>query len=113
MSFDIYNNTLRYAAEKGFFNTNLNKDNWESRMFQFYAGDLFEVIPQIAEFTLATEKINGLCKTRSDEINLVRGSINTLNVTFNLDCDINNEKRGKITGFQLNLTMEVEGKARK
>ena len=28
ISFDIYNNTLRYAAEKGFFNTDLNEDNW-------------------------------------------------------------------------------------
>ena len=43
-------------------------------MFQFYAGDLFEVIPKIAEFTLANEKMNGKCKTRPDEISLERGS---------------------------------------
>ena len=58
---EIYKNTLRYGIEHHFLDTTLNKQHWESRMFQFYAGDLYEVIPKVAQKFLATEEVDGKC----------------------------------------------------
>ena len=53
ISYSIFENSVRYAGEKFVFNTTLNRANWESRFFQFYAGDLYEIIPKITELFLA------------------------------------------------------------
>ena len=47
MTFDVFKNTLRYAIQNHALNTDLNKKNWESRFFQYFAGDLYEVIPKL------------------------------------------------------------------
>lgn len=54
ISFSVFENTIRYAFERGILNTKLNRNNWQSRFFQFYAGDLYEVIPEIGNRFLAT-----------------------------------------------------------
>ena len=41
VSLSIFKNTLRYGIEAGALDTTLNKKQWSSRMFQFYAGDLY------------------------------------------------------------------------
>lgn len=54
ITFDVYKNTLKYAIENGQLDADLNRKNWESRFFQFYAGDLYEVIPRVADKFLAS-----------------------------------------------------------
>jgi hypothetical protein len=48
VSYSFYQNILKYAVETGHLDTPLNKDLWENRMFQFYAGDLYEIFPLLA-----------------------------------------------------------------
>lgn len=48
VTFDVYKNSLKYAIDNGQLDTDLNRKNWESRFFQFYAGDLYEIIPRVA-----------------------------------------------------------------
>lgn len=47
MTFDLFKNTIRYAIQKNAIDTELNRKNWESRFFQYFAGDLYEVIPKL------------------------------------------------------------------
>lgn len=62
MTFDIFKNTFKYAIDNGALNTDLNRKNWESRFFQFFAGDLYEVIPKLSETYYAAEPVMGSCK---------------------------------------------------
>ena len=54
ITFDVYRNTLRYAIDRGQIDATLDRKNWESRFFQFYAGDLYEVIPKVSQRFLAS-----------------------------------------------------------
>ena len=53
MSFTVYENIAKFAIKEGWLDTSLNQRSWESRFFQFYAGDLYEVIPKVATVFLA------------------------------------------------------------
>ena len=55
ISLSVFKNTLKFGIEAGILDTVLNKQNWESRMFQFYAGDLYEVMPYLSQTFLARE----------------------------------------------------------
>lgn len=48
ITYDVYKNVLKYAIDNGQLDVDLNRRDWESRFFQFYAGDLYEVIPKVA-----------------------------------------------------------------
>lgn len=48
ISYAFYQNVLKFAIKNGQMDTELNRDNWESRMFQFYAGDLYELFPKVS-----------------------------------------------------------------
>lgn len=54
ITFDVYRNSLKYAIDNGYLDVELDRRNWESKMFQFYAGDLYEVIPKVARNFLAS-----------------------------------------------------------
>lgn len=54
ITFDVYRNSLRYAIDNGHLDVELDRHSWESRFFQFYAGDLYEVIPRVAHKFLAS-----------------------------------------------------------
>lgn len=41
ITYDMYKNTLKYAIDNGHLDVELNRNDWESRFFQFYAGDLY------------------------------------------------------------------------
>ena len=62
MSFDFYKNVLNYAIAKGLLTTDLNRENWQSRMFQFYAGDLYDIFPKVRSTFYASEPVTGNCK---------------------------------------------------
>lgn len=41
VTYDFYENMLKFAIEQNFLDTDLFRDQWESTMFQFFAGDLY------------------------------------------------------------------------
>lgn len=57
----MYTNTIRYAIDQNALDTALTRRNWESRFFQFFAGDLYEVIPKLTEEFHATDVVSGEC----------------------------------------------------
>jgi hypothetical protein len=54
ISYTFYENVVKFAIKNGQMDTNLNRPNWESRMFQFYAGDLYELFPKVAQTYIAS-----------------------------------------------------------
>ena len=111
LSFDIYKNTIRYAIDQKFLDTSLEKRFWESRMFQFYAGDLYEVIPAVAQNFIATEEVTGTCKAEEKDLTITKKNHTVLNVNLNYDCELF-ISRSQVQSFKVkNMTFEVEGRA--
>lgn len=110
VSFDVFKNSLKYAIDNGYLDIDLTRKNWESRFFQFYAGDLYEVIPKIGETYKANEVVAGLCTTSSRDMTLqkMQQKHHSLNVTMDYDCELSVAKQ-KVTSFKLQLALEVEG----
>jgi hypothetical protein len=106
ITFDVYKNTLRYAIDNGHLDVDLDRHNWESKYFQFFAGDFYEVIPRVAQRFLASDPVTGSCKTSTRNMNIGKGGYDILqvNLTYNCELGIN---RDKVTEFQLNLTLHV------
>lgn len=68
MSLSVFKNSLKYAIEAGALDTILNNANWKSSMFQFFAGDLYEVIPYLAQMYRARDEITGNCKALTENL---------------------------------------------
>ncbi len=55
-------------------------------MFQFYAGDLYEIFPKVAQTFVASTEVLGSCKANTTEIKVYKGSNNTFNASFHTQC---------------------------
>lgn len=100
---------IRYAIRQKQFDTILNKDNWESRMFQFYAGDLYELFPQVANTFIASTEVIGGCQMADTDIRLLKAAADTFNASMHTSCQLS--IRGvKIIDFAVGLELEIQGK---
>lgn len=78
-------------------------------MFQFYAGDLYELFPQVASTFIASTEVTGTCQMANTDIRLYKSSTSTFNVSLHSNCQM--QIRGvKIIEFAVGLELEVEGK---
>ena len=57
-------------------------------MFQFFAGDLYEVIPRVAYNFLASDVITGKCTAEPTTLKIEKGTHETINVTMDYDCNL-------------------------
>lgn len=57
----IYQNVVSHLYDNGWLDTILN-DNWESNSFQFYAGDLYDLINNLYLFVNPRSMLDGKCK---------------------------------------------------
>jgi hypothetical protein len=95
--------------KNGQMDTTLSKQNWESRMFQFYAGDLYELFPKVAELYIASTEVTGNCKADWNNTKLYKGKNDTFNVTIGQSCQLN-INRTKILEFHVGIELEVQGR---
>jgi hypothetical protein len=58
-------------------------------MFQFYVGDLYEIIPALQTKFYASAVINGNCKATYTGFKVFKGSHDSFNVTIHFDCELN------------------------
>lgn len=86
ITFDVYKNTLKYAIDNGQLDSVLDRRGWESRFFQFFAGDLYEVIPKVSLRFLANEPVTGECKTSSRNLEMKKGGYDYFNVSLVYNC---------------------------
>lgn len=108
ISYSIFENLVRYAGEKQVFNSTLGRTHWESRFFQFYAGDLYQVIPRISELYLAMEPVTGQCTYDTNTEFVLKKHNNTVaNASTSHICTLN-IAQAKIAEFQIKLNIQVD-----
>ena len=78
-------------------------------MFQFYAGDLYEIFPKVAQLYIASTEVIGDCKANWTNIKIYKAGNDTFNVSISEQCQIN-INRTKILDFTVGLELEVQGK---
>jgi hypothetical protein len=109
----VYKNLLVYAADKGHLNSNLNRRSWESRFFQFFAGDLYDVIPEVRNTFVPSIELTGWCNTTSKNLAfemLTEDTTNTrIRVNLTYACELVAQQT-KIAQFQTNIAAVVEGR---
>jgi hypothetical protein len=62
VSLDFYENVIKYAISKNLLDSDLTREDWQSTMFQFFAGDLYEIFPLIQTKYYASEPVAGVCR---------------------------------------------------
>ena len=85
MSYDFYEGMLRFAISQGHLDTDLEREPWESRMFQFFAGDLYDIFPNLQTKFYASEPINGNCKATYTGLKVWKSGFDTFNVSLHYD----------------------------
>ncbi len=71
-------------------------------MFQFYAGDLYELFPKVAETFIASTEVTGDCKTSNTDVRLYKAGADTFNASMYTSCQLS--IRGiKIVEFMVGL----------
>lgn len=50
LSLSVFENSIRFAIDRNKMDAKLTREHWSSRMFDFFAGDLFEVFPSSTKF---------------------------------------------------------------
>jgi len=64
-SMDFYKQVARYNLKNKWLDITLDS-SWDSNAFQFYAGDLFEIIPKVAQTVPPRTKLGGACSAVDD-----------------------------------------------
>jgi hypothetical protein len=107
LSLSILENTVRYAAQRGVLNTLLTRESWESRAFQFYAGDLYDVIPQLAKNYYADTAIEGSCNTSTSDVRATIVAEDTFSIILPYSCELHISST-RISSFEMDLTLQVQ-----
>jgi hypothetical protein len=76
-------------------------------MFQFYAGDLYEVLDKLQTRYFASEPVTGNCKATFTGLGVRKSGFDTFNVSIHFDCELNIQ-RSKILDFAVGLELEIE-----
>jgi hypothetical protein len=82
----IIENTIRYAVNKGVLNTKLTKKDWGSNVFQFYVGDLYDIIPKLATKYYAATPVDGFCETATREVKTIITANNKFQFSLPYSC---------------------------
>ena len=107
VSYDFYENVLRFAIAERMLNTDLTHDKWGSRMFQFFVGDLYEVFPRLRSKYYASQAVTGNCRAMLKPLSIYKADWDAFNVSMGFKCELN-INREKITDFQVHLVGEVD-----
>lgn len=95
---------IKHAIDKNLFLTDLNRESWESTMFQFFAGDLYEIFPLLQTKYYASQEITGNCKPTYAGLKVWKSNFNTFNVSIHFDCELNVLKE-KFVDFAVGLQL--------
>lgn len=87
--------------------TKLNEMNWHSRVFQFFAGDLYEIIPALATKFYASDAIEGSCTAIPNDVKATILAIDSFAITLPYTCALS-IKTTKISSFGMDLTLYLQ-----
>lgn len=108
MNLELIKSTVKYALSKNYFDVVLNQEAWQSRAFQFCAGDLYEVMPSLKALPADTE-VKGKCAALNDEsFNFTAMANETLfRVDVNFNCNLEAGNVSSISKFNVVSTTYV------
>ena len=81
--------------------------NWQSRVFQFFAGDLYEIIPALTTKFYASDPIEGSCTVIPTDVKATILTSDTFAITLAYSCSLN-IKTTKISSFGMDLTLYLQ-----
>jgi len=61
LSSSLINNSVQYAFQKHYFDSNLNKTNWKESLFDFTIGDISLLCPDVLKYFPRELEIDGKC----------------------------------------------------
>ncbi len=81
-------------------------------MFQFFAGDLYQLFPQVAQKFPAIAEVTGDCQANTDHLLVYKSDLgnDAFNVSIHNKCQLN-VNRTKILDFEVGLEFAITGKA--
>jgi len=82
----FFKSALKYALQGHSLDVTLSQDNWQSRAFQFYVGDLHEVISSTKNVS-SFKELNGRCQAINDKtFSIEKKTISSYAVKVNFTC---------------------------
>lgn len=70
---------------------------------------MYDVIPGLQKKFYPGQELNGNCKALQNGFSLIRGSIDTMNVTLKYNCTLNAVQAGKILDFSVDGLFVIRG----
>jgi hypothetical protein len=86
----VYESVIKYLLANGWLDTSLN-EQWESDAFQFYAGDLFDLINNLHLTFSPRAILDGGCTAQKDGLNLMASrefDANAYNLGIKYSCSL-------------------------
>ena len=71
-------------------------------MFQFKAGDLYEVLPLVAKKYFAEQDVNGNCRALSEKLAVYQSGQGAFNVSIGFFCELNVYKE-KVSEWEVRI----------
>lgn len=107
----IFNETFLYGLSKNLWSTRLS-DSWNISNFQFYAGDLDFVIPNLSNYYYADEALGGNCTAINDaqvQFNWINGQNGKFQALLNYNCSVVVARNQElVTQFSVSTNLTVQ-----
>ena len=108
ISNSLLKSTLKYALKRGEIDVSLTQEFWQSRAFQFYMGDLHEVMPKSTLNISTLEKIEGKCTAMDDPVFYFGPKARaSYEVKVNFECKLNYTQTHRLLTIDIVVTYEV------
>ena len=115
----LYQEVVEYMQKKGWLDTKLGVD-WDCNAFQFYAGDLYDLISNLYLAVSPRELLEGECKASADRLLIrhgrdTRSNILTLDVSYTCTAKTRNKTASSVDvlNFAADVKFFIEPKADK
>ena len=107
--FCVHEHVLKYLQKQGWLDTNLDH-HWECNSFQFYAGDLFDLINNLYLKVNPRQLLEGKCTASANNLN-IRSSrdiaLNVWEVRITYNCSASSKDKNRQSIQVLNFNADV------
>jgi hypothetical protein len=107
----LFNQAFFWGLSNNFFNTVLNGKMWPISNFQFFAGDIYYVIPSVLNDNFPDDPVNGACtwnNSNSSALFFADQDEDAYNATAIYDCSLFITRTGQqVAQWQITLSWYV------
>jgi hypothetical protein len=112
ISNSLIKSTLKYVIKNGSLNVVLSQEFWQSRAFQFFMGDVHEVMPSSTRNMSTMVELQGRCDALDDPaFSFSAKSASAYDVKVNFQCQLNfNNNKTRLVNIDMVVNYEVAPK---